>query len=126
MWREWCVRVGLWLARYGGWHDGVVSAPYIERVAALTRQVEARDEVARAQDNVIAELKGRMATAATVDAAILARAKGLTQDADTLLTGGEAKRHFVYARLIKDFPTTARRELALAIELALFQFPKEG
>ena len=67
-----------------------------------------------------------MATAATVTTPVLERATQLTQDADTSLTGGEAKRHQVYARLIKDFPMTPKRELALAIELALFHAPKEG
>ena len=33
--------------------------------------------------------------------------------------GGEAKRHTVYAQLIKDYPDIAKRELALAIEIAL-------
>ena len=32
---------------------------------------------------------------------------------------GEAKRHAVYARLIKDFPSTLKRELAQSIEAAL-------
>ena len=30
---------------------------------------------------------------------------------------GESKRHQVYARLIKDFPTLPKRMLALAIEM---------
>jgi hypothetical protein len=32
---------------------------------------------------------------------------------------GEYKRHEVYARLIKEFPAVPRRDLALAIELAV-------
>ena len=52
------------------------------------------------------------------------RARILTQEAETTLIGGggEAKRHFVYARLLKEFPN--KREAALAIELALLH--KEG
>lgn len=74
----------------------------------------------------ISALHARMATAATVSQPVLTRALTLTRDADTTLTGGEAKRHHVYARLIKDFPMIPKRELALAIELALFHAPKEG
>lgn len=119
MWREWCRRVGLWLAQHGGWSEGQVIAPYAERLlrggvalAALQVQFDA--------------LYARMATSATVAPEVLDRARVLTQDADTTLSGGEAKRHAVYARLIKDFPATAKRELALAIELALFHTVKEG
>lgn len=32
---------------------------------------------------------------------------------------GEYKRHVVYAKLIKKFPETPKRQIALAIELAL-------
>lgn len=34
-------------------------------------------------------------------------------------TSGEYKRHQVYARLLTEFPGVAKRDLALAIELAL-------
>ena len=57
--------------------------------------------------------------------AYIARAGELTSTVNPAL-GGEAKRHQVYARLIKDFPDAPKRELSLAIELALFQSPKEG
>lgn len=36
---------------------------------------------------------------------------------------GEAKRHQVYAQLIKEFPDTPKRVLALAIELATTEAP---
>lgn len=58
-----------------------------------------------------------------VNAEVLERAKVLTSTQPAAM-GGEAKRHAVYARLIKDFPQHSKRELALAIELALS--PKEG
>ena len=56
---------------------------------------------------------------------IFQRALILTREVETTLIGGggEAKRHFVYARLLKEFPN--KREAALAIELALLH-PKEG
>lgn len=34
-------------------------------------------------------------------------------------TSGEYKRHWVYARLLKDFPMRPKRDAALAIELAI-------
>ena len=69
--------------------------------------------------NELRALKARMAITATVGPEIFDRAKTLTADAETTLSGGEAKRQAVYARLIKDFPMNTKRELGLAIELAL-------
>lgn len=50
------------------------------------------------------------------------RTDELVRLADTQSGGdasGEYKRHIVYARLIKDFPTARRCDLALAIEQAI-------
>ena len=84
-------------------------------------------EAAQILHSEIAELKSR--TALTVNEVsisedVLFRARMVSEEANTVLSGGEAKRHYVYARLMKDFPATDRRTLALAIELALP--PKEG
>ena len=84
-------------------------------------------EAAQILHNEIAGLKSR--TALTVNEVsisedVLFRARMVSEEANTVLSGGEAKRHYVYARLMKDFPATDRRTLALAIELALP--PKEG
>ena len=50
---------------------------------------------------------------------ILLRARELTAVPRPDGMGGEAKRHAVYARLIKDFPDTNKRALGLAIEMVL-------
>ncbi len=126
MWRDWCYRLGLWLARHGGWSEEPLIRPHVRQIAVLRDEITAKAGkigVLQAQMN---GLMARMATTATVSQPVLDRARELTQDADTTLSGGEAKRHAVYAKLIKDFPLTLKRELALAIELALFHAIKEG
>lgn len=45
--------------------------------------------------------------------------KALIMLAEDTHRTGEWKRHWVYAKLIKEFPDTDRRDLALAIEVAL-------
>ena len=50
---------------------------------------------------------------------LLKRAVMLTQDVEHIHLSGEAKRHQVYARLIKEFPDVARRQLSRTIEEAL-------
>ena len=49
------------------------------------------------------------------------RAKKLTKEAEARLGAGfgEAKRHQVYAQLIKEFPKVTKREISRAIEDAL-------
>ena len=98
---------------------------------ALTAQAQSKVktliEAAQILHSEIAGLKAR--TALTVNEVsisedVLFRARMVSEEANTVLSGGEAKRHYVYARLMKDFPATDRRTLALAIELALP--PKEG
>ena len=96
-----------------------LSEDAVQREDALTRVINGMKEK-------IQDLQSRMATAATVSKPVFDRAGVLARDADTTLSGGEAKRHQVYAKLIKDFPIVNKRELALAIELALFHSPKEG
>ena len=51
--------------------------------------------------------------------ALLDRARLLTDKAEQLDASGEYKRHSVYAALIKAFPDTRKRDLALAIEQVL-------
>ena len=123
MWRKWAVQFGLWLACHGGWSKGSITAPYEEQIRRLSVDAE---RLSIGFSNEIRDLQARMATSATVSPPVFARAGELTRDADTTLSGGEAKRHAVYARLIKDFPAVNKRELALAIELALFHVSKEG
>ena len=123
MWRKWIVQFGIWLARHGGWDEASIIAPYEQQIERLLEEAE---QEASSKARVIDDLQARMATAATVSKPVFDRALQLTQDANTVLSGGEAKRHLVYAKLIKDFPATSKRDLALAIELALFHAPKEG
>ena len=116
MWRKWVVQFGIWIARHGGWSEGPIqeaaTAPYQQALSTV------RSDLNEAV-NELRAMKARMAITATVGPEIFDRAKTLTADADTTLSGGEAKRHAVYARLIKDFPMSTKRELGLAIELAL-------
>lgn len=55
------------------------------------------------------------------DPALIDRARDLCAQQTDLMpdSSGEAKRHQVYAQLIKEYPTVAKRRLALAIELGL-------
>jgi hypothetical protein len=53
------------------------------------------------------------------DSPLLARARDLTGEAESLNASGEYKRHGVYARLLKEFPGESKRACAMAIEEAL-------
>ena len=55
------------------------------------------------------------------DQDLLSRARVLTQAADASFPSGygEAKRHQVYSRLMKEFPEHSKRALSRAIEGAL-------
>ena len=53
------------------------------------------------------------------DPVLLARAKQLVGTFNDVEGSGEYKRHQVYARLIKEFPTYQHRHIALAIEIAI-------
>ena len=55
------------------------------------------------------------------DPTVLSRARELTQEWESKLGAGfgEAKRHQVYARLIKEFPEKSKRQLSAIIEAAL-------
>ena len=81
-------------------------------------------ELSAARDQ-IRTLEHRMARALAPEVGInvITRASELTRAQAGRDVSSEAKRHAVYARLIKDFPDVSRRELALAIEIALV---KEG
>lgn len=70
------------------------------------------------REQAVAALKAY--TAPGIASEIYHRAKVLvTLQAGNVGVSGEAKRHQVYARLVKEFPTEPRRNLGLAIELAL-------
>ena len=51
--------------------------------------------------------------------AYMDRAKILVTSIDKAEQSGEWKRHQVYARLIKEFPQISRKDLGLAIEIAV-------
>ena len=53
------------------------------------------------------------------DPVLLARAKELVGTFYDIEGSGEYKRHQVYAKLIKEFPTYQHRNIALAIEIAI-------
>ena len=50
---------------------------------------------------------------------VIASAKVLCAAQELVEGSGEYKRHQVYAKLIKEYPTISKRTLGLAIELAL-------
>lgn len=84
--KTWGIRFGLWLARRCGW-----TLPPPPVGCARPHGPDLPSDV-------------------------LASARGLTERAERLDASGEYKRHVVYAALQKDYPTTAKRVLALAIE----------
>lgn len=51
--------------------------------------------------------------------ALYMRAVVLCAEAESYGTAGEQRRHQVYARLLKEFPTRSKRTVALAIEAGL-------
>lgn len=55
--------------------------------------------------------------------AVVARAKELVAQQEAEGGNGELKRHRAYARLLKEFPETPSRQLALAIESAHEDLP---
>lgn len=62
-----------------------------------------------------------------VENPVLARALVLVDAVDTAAdpeASGEFKRHIVYARLLKEFPTTRRRDVGLLVEAAVQQVLK--
>lgn len=90
---QWLQRVGLWLARWGGWTEPVCARPHTcdrphadvdPEVLTVARELVAREEAEMPEPGY-----------------------------------GEAKRHRVYGGLLKAFPTHAKRELSWAIEAAL-------
>ena len=126
----WLEIVGLWLARLGGWSPSQLTDPFQRdlwardrTIATLNERVADLKTTLAARDQDIWRLEGEI-NRWRISPEILERAAALIRDADTLLTGSEAKRHMVYAKLLKDFPEIPKRNLALAIELALP--PKEG
>jgi hypothetical protein len=151
----WYVRLGLWLAQKGGWTEAaptVVTQPdprvveerdgLKEQVAKLAELLHVKDvklqmrEVAvKAAQDVAAKLEADLAVARTaaaraiapsLDDATLERVKALVASYADQSMSGEAKRHQVYARLLKEYPAASKRDLGLAIEVALIEPPKEG
>lgn len=159
-------RVGLWLARAGGWapeHDTetcperLAPCPHhhfdlhdqqdlddaraeIERLKGIVpepcplKHCEGRHwqdadqgyvdgllgEIHQAREQLEAE---RLKTSPVPDVspALLMRTKQLCEDTEGQYAPGfgEAKRHAVFARLLKEFPACPKRQLGLAIELQL-------
>ncbi len=66
----------------------------------------------------IETLKAALRIRQSLDPTLFARTAQLIRDAEAVAdTSGEYKRHCVYSRLIKEFPTFTRAQLALAIEV---------
>mgnify|MGYP001558843935 CR=1 FL=1 len=147
----WYARLGLWLARKGGW---TVPAPEIvvqhvveqdpkvvaerdellEHLRVLTSLLGAKDAEIKTSQDAIRQLGTELRTirtsavqtwSASLSGDTFERVKTLVSEWSGLSGSGEAKRHQVYARLIKEFPNVLKRDLGLAIEMAL-QPLKEG
>lgn len=127
------VALGLWLARLGGWIPPLVSAVTAPldhaELAAVKRELsyvkgtllhDALDHV------VVLERHFAKDWTKGIDTTLLARTRELVTKHDEFDHSGEAKRHAVYAQLLKEFPTARKRDVALAIEIVLLQAPKEG
>ena len=120
---EWLIQCGLWLARLGGW---LPAAPVpLPPDAALLHEVQSKlqmrgVELAAARDQVqVLERRLAQSILPSIGGNVLTRATELIRTQAERDVSGEAKRHTVYAQLIKDFPDVLRRELGLAIEVAL-------
>jgi hypothetical protein len=134
--REWLIDVCLVLAEWLGYQPPVHVCPVpdtreldtaLETLAQVRRMLEERDvEIANLEEAVAhrdRRIEELAAVVPKVDESCLARAREVVRDLVAATMGGEAKRHAAYARLIKEFPETPKRQLALAIELALLQAP---
>lgn len=127
---SWFTSIGLWLADLGEIHpplDTKVEVPVdlAERLRYVEHKRSLREvQLSNAKDQ-IKGLKDRLAQSAApnITPVMMDRTIALVKLQEKEDKGGEAKRHAVYAQLIKDFPAIAKRELALAIEVALI---KEG
>ncbi len=151
----WYVRFGLWLAQRGGWSEPAPVtvtqadpatlaerddlASQVRSLAALIHskdvKLQMREVAVKAAQDIVDRLERDLATARTTAVRAFApslsddtfqRVKTLVAQWATHAMSGEAKRHQVYARLMKEFPDASKRDLGLAIEVALIDPPKEG
>ena len=123
MWSSLLVKVGLWLARQGGWEIPVCTLRHWTADDQSKLDLS-RLQGAEAQRRLDAELAKPDCTERhwpMLPDGLLDRATVLAADVDTRYpTGyGEAKRHDVYARLVKEFPRASRRSIGLAVELSI-------
>ena len=87
-------RIGFWFLKIGQWDFGLLNP------------------VAPPQATPIPQ----------VDMKVIKKAKIYTRECEKYSapgTSGEFKRHIVYAKLIKDFPSVPKRQISIAIELGL-------
>lgn len=127
---EWLMRFGLWLAKQNGWTEPIVVPPgpaedLRMRLHEAETKLHMRGVALHDAQDRVTQLERRLVQpyAPAVSTGVMARTGELIRAQDALDRSGEAKRHAVYAQLIKDYPTLPKRELALAIEVAL---TKEG
>ena len=64
------------------------------------------------------DLKAALAIYKSLEPALLKRTTQLILDIEKRPESGEWKRHQVYSRLVKEYPTVSKSTLALAIEVA--------
>jgi hypothetical protein len=134
-WREWLEHLGIWLGRQAGvdlrpFDPAPLHAAKLE-VETLTLALDQLREAYHAAQNArdvaerimrrLLEPAAKVPVPEAVWAAVpVARVLSAHWDATSAPgTSGEYKHHQVYAELQKQYPTTSKRDLALALELAL-------
>ena len=127
--RHLMIQWGLWLARQGGWHETPQPEPPPSDpsdLAARLRHAEAKANMRGVElHDALDRLRALEARQAVVTPTTMQRVHELVDAQVHREASGEAKRHGVYAQLIKDFPAIPHRNIAMAIEIAL-STPKEG
>ena len=92
-----------------------------EKATLLTEAYVFRDTIKRLEQTIAdqtALLRSKLQNT-QINPAVLLKSKELVQGSFPAGMGSEAKRHTTYANLIKAFPDANKRELSLAIEMAL-------
>ena len=118
--KRWCVQVGLWLARLGGWQEPC--AEVREVVKEIHYPPEIREVIVRetVSDEALIH-QSQTAVLPVVPADIQDAAKLLIEDAHRRSPdrSGESKRAQVYWQLINAYPKVSKRVLSVAIEEAV-------
>jgi hypothetical protein len=122
--RQWCQRLGLWIAGWGGWvpcQHGEGESSYTALLQAHVTLVDTVTQLIAERDQARDDFQAYAQKNLGVRADLRARADYLVRllHRKGAHLSGEFKRHQVYADLIKEFPDLPQRDLSLAIEMAV-------